>query len=145
MARSKLVSISFLVVALTVAAPAGAEMYRYVDETGNTHFVDSLDNVPPQYLNQIEDISADVRSSDRVQVIEDLNARPGERAAAPSGKQAASGPGFLSSLGGDGSTLFLLLVVGGPVLFILFALLVKSSTGWLGLPKPASCAAAGSC
>lgn len=38
---------------LFFAASAHAERYRYVDSSGNMHFVNSLKQVPQQYMHQI--------------------------------------------------------------------------------------------
>lgn len=43
-------SLLFLVMGLTVAE---AQSYRYIDSSGNIHFVDSLGEVPRQYREQI--------------------------------------------------------------------------------------------
>ncbi len=37
------------VLVLLLCAPAGADIYRWVDETGTIHFTDDLSNIPAQY------------------------------------------------------------------------------------------------
>jgi hypothetical protein len=35
------------------ASPVWAEIYKYVDDRGQMHFVDSIDKVPPEYLDEV--------------------------------------------------------------------------------------------
>lgn len=44
-----------LVMAVLFAAPAAAEMYRYVDENGSVNFVDDPSKIPPQFRNQAKE------------------------------------------------------------------------------------------
>jgi predicted aspartyl protease len=49
-----LLAVLFLVAVMIVFPLAVcAEVYKYVDKNGTTHFVDDLDKVPPQYRNQV--------------------------------------------------------------------------------------------
>ena len=48
-----------LLAALVWAAPAHAELYRYVDDAGNVHYVESINKVPEQYREQIKAISGE--------------------------------------------------------------------------------------
>ena len=38
---------------LVVIASADAQRFRYIDSSGNIHFVDSLSQVPERYMNQV--------------------------------------------------------------------------------------------
>jgi hypothetical protein len=51
----RLLSLSFFIVAVScvVTADAYAQSYRYMDSSGNIHFVDSLSDVPRQYREQL--------------------------------------------------------------------------------------------
>ena len=49
MTRLVLAAAALTVLAALVPSPAAAEVVRYTDANGNAHYVEGLDNVPPQY------------------------------------------------------------------------------------------------
>lgn len=46
-----------LLLVVGTVTPANAEIFRYVDEEGNTHYVESINKVPEQYRDQVRSIS----------------------------------------------------------------------------------------
>jgi type IV secretory pathway VirB10-like protein len=46
-------SVALICLCYTFALSAQAERYRYVDSSGNIHFVNSLKQVPREYMHQI--------------------------------------------------------------------------------------------
>lgn len=53
MARVLLTSLFALFVSLVCPLQAEAQRYRYMDSSGNLHFVDSLGDIPRQYRQQV--------------------------------------------------------------------------------------------
>ena len=74
------------VVALCFASTANAEIYKYVDSNGQTHYTDSFYEVPQQYRDQIRDIRTDLDEDNRLSVIEGLNASPDTEAGGAGGE-----------------------------------------------------------
>lgn len=72
--------------ALLCAAPAYAEIYRYVDEAGKVHYVESINKVPEQYRDQARPISGDKMPSYKGRK---PTSRPGP-APVPSGRSTRS-------------------------------------------------------
>ena len=56
---SRALAWGLMLVLLAWAAPAHAELYRYVDEAGTVHYVESINKVPEQYRDQIKSIRGD--------------------------------------------------------------------------------------
>jgi hypothetical protein len=55
-----------LLIILLAAGPALSQTYKYVDENGSVHFVDSLDKIPAQYRKNIQ-VLPEVKREERVQ------------------------------------------------------------------------------
>lgn len=72
--------------ALLCAVPAHAEIYRYVDEAGKVHYVESINKVPEQYRDQVRPISGDKMPSYKGRT---PTSRPGP-APVPSGRSTRS-------------------------------------------------------
>jgi type IV secretory pathway VirB10-like protein len=45
--------VALLAAGLSLVASADAQRFRYIDNSGNIHFVDSLSQVPERYMNQV--------------------------------------------------------------------------------------------
>ena len=58
--------IAFLALFLLAHVPAAsAEIYKWVDTAGEKHFTDDISKVPPEYRNQVLDVSDAVRERDQ--------------------------------------------------------------------------------
>lgn len=51
--RASVLLLALLVVSLIMTGALEAQQLRYMDESGNLHFVDRLDQVPPKYRDQV--------------------------------------------------------------------------------------------
>ena len=61
----KLCLVLALVLGSLAAAPfAHAEIYRWTDSQGEKHFTDRMENVPPEYRDQVDEVSGEVRERD---------------------------------------------------------------------------------
>jgi hypothetical protein len=80
--RGTRIGLLLAIFALSVTSTADAEIYKYVDDSGRTHYTDSFYEVPEQYRDQIRDIRTDLDSDNRLSVIEGLNASPDTEAGA---------------------------------------------------------------
>lgn len=52
MRRAGWLTLVVVVLVVGAAGPGAAQVYRWTDESGTTHFVDGIDNVPPRYRSQ---------------------------------------------------------------------------------------------
>jgi hypothetical protein len=55
-----------LFITLLAAVPAPGEIYKYVDENGSVHFVDSLDKIPPEYRKNTQ-VVPELKREEKVQ------------------------------------------------------------------------------
>lgn len=68
MKRGALLGFLLLMFALIAVPAAHAEIYEWVDVGGNKHFTDDPQKVPPEYRDQVEDVTEEVRERDREQL-----------------------------------------------------------------------------
>jgi aspartyl protease/uncharacterized protein DUF4124 len=52
MRRAGWLTLAIVALVAGAAGPVAAQVYRWTDESGTTHFVDGIDNVPPRYRTQ---------------------------------------------------------------------------------------------
>ena len=128
-----------LVVAATLGLPADAAdaaIYRYVDRAGVSHYTDAISQVPPEYRNQVRDITPEMEEMTGFRVIKGLNddspaRKQSEEAKLDVGNMdfgdfegAEMLSGVLESLG-FGVILLCLLAI--PALYVVSALIFKLS------------------
>jgi hypothetical protein len=61
-------------VLLAIAGAVSAKIYHWTDETGTPHFSDRAEDVPAAYRDQIGDYAEELEKTNRVNIIEGLNA-----------------------------------------------------------------------
>jgi hypothetical protein len=72
--------VCFVSAVLLLASSAAAEMYRYVDAHGQTHFTDEYYEVPERYRDQVEAPGSEYQSPGNYSVVPGFGEKPGLRA-----------------------------------------------------------------
>lgn len=107
-----------VVASAAIASGAAAEMYRYVDDEGRSHFTDSFYEVPARYREQLREISGDLEADDRLNVIEGLHPRTAQEDEEPepaSGFAGVNGVQDLENL--DFGQMGLAMLMGAALVF----------------------------
>ncbi len=89
MKRLVLAAVALTALATLVPSPIAAEVVRYTDANGNAHYVEGLDNVPPQYRATAVPLGL-------------YNAPRGAASEATTASRAATAGGPSAPKGGDG-------------------------------------------
>ena len=87
MARGLLLTALLLLCAVPASRGHAQEIYRYTDESGQTHFTDSYATVPERYRDQVRRADLELDLGGRVAIVPGLNGEPPAEAA---GTAAAS-------------------------------------------------------
>ena len=148
-----------LFAALAFAAPAAAEIYRWVDDVGVPHWTGSLHEVPFQYRDQLRDVSDEYQTSDRVNEIPQLSRKrtrrraqraaaaiPGPTTASPQADRPAEAPraageeedaeSIFGGLGSAGLGMLLPVALALPFGLAIGALVLKLACRIVGADAP---------
>jgi len=94
-----------LAVLLILAGPAGADIYRWVDDQGTVHFTDELSNVPPAarksatlHLREAPDAGGSLSILGSPPSLSPSGSGPGEASASPEPAAPATREEFLSRI-----------------------------------------------
>lgn len=125
------------------AAAANAEIYHYVDEDGGTHYSDSIESVPPQYLDQIAEVSDQLAELGRFEIVRPPGSEPeiADEADAASALSALSGdlgPGgaIQAAMGMLGAWFILIVLVMLPLVIAIGGMILKLACRLAGAEPP---------
>ena len=134
-----------LLLGVGLAAPADARIYKYVDDNGDSHFTDSLQQVPLEYRHQVRDISTEVDEMGGLRIIPGPSEGTAEEPVLDEDGFGDEADFDMDSARADmvsgvlekfGFGLILLVILAIPVLYVVSALVFKLSCRIAGEDPP---------